>query len=114
VKQPLVLGRINKNINSIYFEIIKEELNIKNISINTNLGICELDFTLTPELIREGKQRELSREIKDKRKELGLVSPDFITLSIEGNRLELVDDEYKKEMKIREVKEAIILTIDKY
>ena len=104
VKQPLILAKINKNISGIYFEIIKEELNIKNISIDINLSICELDFNLTPELIREGKQRELSREIKDKRKELGLVSADFIILSIEESRLELVDEGYKKEMKIVEVK----------
>jgi isoleucyl-tRNA synthetase len=114
VKQPLSLAKINKNISSIYFEIIKEELNIKNISIDTNLSICELDFSLNPELIREGKQRELSREIKDKRKELGLVSADFIILSIEESRLELIDEAYKKEMKIKEVKAGSGLSIDKY
>jgi isoleucyl-tRNA synthetase len=104
VKQPLLSVKINKNIDSKYFEIIKEELNIKNISIDTNLTECEIEFALNEDLIREGKQRELSREIKDKRKELGLVSSDFISLNIEEGRLELVDEEYKKEMKIKSVK----------
>lgn len=103
VKQPLQLAKINKNIDSKYFEIIKEELNLKNISIDTELNISELDFVLNDELIREGRQRELSREIKDRRKELGLVASDSIVLFIESDRYELIDDTYKKEMKIVEV-----------
>ena len=106
VKQPLSSAKINKNISSVYFEIIKEELNIKNISIDTDLLTCEFDFNLTSELIREGKQRELSREIKDERKRLGLVSGDSIILFVKSDKFDLIDAEYKKEMKIIEIKEA--------
>ncbi len=104
VRQPLSSLTLNKSINIKVATIVMEEINIKNIKYDTSLENSILDFTLTPELIREGKQRELSREIKDKRKELGLVSADFIILSIEESRLELVDAAYKKEMKIVEVK----------
>jgi hypothetical protein len=90
-----------------------EELNIKDLKYDTSLENSILDFTLTPELIREGKQRELSREIKDMRKELGLVSADFISLSIEESRLELLDDEYRKEMKIRELKSSELFSVEK-
>jgi isoleucyl-tRNA synthetase len=114
VRQPLSSLTLNKSINIKVATIIMEELNIKDLKYDTSLENSILDFTLTPELIREGKQRELSREIKDMRKELGLVSLDSIILFIDGERFELLDEAYKKEMKIRKVKEAIILTIDKY
>lgn len=113
VRQPLSSLTLNKSINIKVATIVMEEINIKNIKYDTNLENSILDFTLTPELIREGKQRELSREIKDKRKEMGLVSADFIILSIEESRLELIDGEYKKEMKIKEVKESEVLKIEK-
>ncbi len=98
-----------------YVNIIKEETNIKNIIFKNGSSIfpCELDTVLTPELIREGKQRELSREIKDMRKELGLVSSDYISLTIEQERIDLVNDEYKKEMKIAEVKISDIFAVEK-
>lgn len=102
VRQPLSLATINKNIDNKYFEIIAEEVNVKEIKIDETKESCELDMNLNPELIREGKQRELSREIKDRRKELNLVASDYIILFIEADRYELVDEQYKTEMKIRE------------
>ena len=92
VRQPLSLATINKNIDIKYFEIISEEVNIKQIKINEQAERCELDMNLNPELIREGKQRELSREIKDHRKNLNLVAADEIILFVESDRYDLVDD----------------------
>jgi isoleucyl-tRNA synthetase len=102
VRQPLSLATINKNIDKKYFEIIAEEVNVKEIRVNEGSEACELDMNLNPELIREGKQRELAREIKDRRKELNLVASDYIILFIEADRYDLVDEQYKTEMKIRE------------
>ncbi len=106
VRQPLLRLTLNKNFSKNILEkyeaIIREELNVKEIIISEELEENILDFTLNDELIREGKQRELSREIKDRRKELGLVASDFIILFIESDRYELIDEVYKKEMKIKE------------
>lgn len=102
VRQPLSLATINKNIDKKYFEIIAEEVNVKEIKVNEGSEACELDMNLNPELIREGKQRELAREIKDRRKELNLVAADEILLFIDADRYDLVDEQYKTEMKIRE------------
>lgn len=112
VRQPLQSATINKNIEEKYFEIIKEELNVKNISTDLESD-NSLDFELTPELVREGKQRELSREIKDKRKELGLVATNSIILTIDQGRMELLDEDYKTAMNIKQVHIGNGLYVDK-
>jgi isoleucyl-tRNA synthetase len=104
VRQPLAKLIINKNIDEKYFEIIMDELNVKEIIIDESSVSCELDFNLTPLLISEGKLRELSRIIKDKRKEMGLVASDNISLVLTGECIGLVTEDYKKEMKIVEIR----------
>ena len=114
VRQPLLSVTINKNINlDIYSEILKEELNIKEIKIDISLESSILDINITPELKREGDQRELSRIIKDLRKELNLKASDYINLIITDEKLELVDENYKKEMKIVQVETGEIISIKK-
>ncbi len=117
VRQPLSRLTLNKNtpknILEKYEAIIREELNVKEVIISEEIEENILDFTLSPELIREGKQRELSREVKDRRKELGLVSSDNIFLVIESSRVELIDDVYKKEMKILEVTIGDVFAVKK-
>ena len=103
VRQPLSMATINKNINEKYFEVIMDEVNVKSVQVDQDCDGPELDLSLDEHLIREGRQRELSREIKDRRKELGLVATDEIVLFIDIDRHDLLDDEYKREMKIREV-----------
>jgi aminopeptidase-like protein len=129
VKQPLKSLHINTiNLSEEYSKIIKEEINVKELLEDNyeilknkighdnnyvNGGDVSFYISLNPELIREGKQRELSREIKDKRKELGLISSDFVILNIQEGRLELIDEAYKKEMKIVEVKVSDLFSITK-
>jgi isoleucyl-tRNA synthetase len=113
VRQPLSMATINKNINEKYFEVIMEEVNVKAVQIDEDCDGPELDLSLDEHLIREGRQRELSREIKDRRKELGLVAGDEIVLFIDTDRHDLVDDEYKREMKIREVHVSEDLIVEK-
>lgn len=113
VRQPLSMATINKNINEKYFEVIMEEVNVKAVQIDEDCDGPELDLSLDENLIREGRQRELSREIKDRRKELGLVAGDDIVLFIDTDRHDLVDDEYKREMKIREVHVSEDLIVEK-
>ena len=113
VRQPLSMATINKNINEKYFEVIMEEVNVKAVQIDEDCDGPELDLSLDENLIREGRQRELSREIKDRRKELGLVAGDEIVLFIDTDRHDLVDDEYKREMKIREVHVSEDLIVEK-
>ncbi len=73
--------------NKEYADIVKDELNVKEIVINETLPAGEvlLDTTMTPELQREGYARELMRALQDMRKKAGLNPTDVITLAIETN-----------------------------
>jgi hypothetical protein len=55
----------------------------------------------------------LSRTIKDKRKELNLVSNDEIILTITEDKKDLLDEEYLKDMKVKEVRMGDTINIEK-
>ncbi len=113
VRQPLASASINKNLDKNLLEIIKEEVNVKEIKIDMTITESKLDTIITAELRREGDQRELSRAIKDMRRDLGLVSSDSISLTIDADRVGLVDGEYQRVMKIVKVVIGEKLSIDK-
>ena len=90
VRQPLqsitvsayMLGEKDIELGEEYFEIIKDELNIKEIIASHDTETVQLDTTITPELKREGQYRELVRAIQDLRKTTGLMPEDRIVLTI--------------------------------
>jgi isoleucyl-tRNA synthetase len=74
-----------------YDEIIKEQLNVKEIEWKSAKVLeVEIDFNLTSELEAEGYARELSRNVQAFRKELGLQKKDKIELYV------FVDEEFRK------------------
>lgn len=85
VRQPLnELSVREYGLQKEYTEIIKDELNVKNISVDESLDTpVILDTHITLELKEEGNYRELVRAIQDMRKEAGLSPSDVIELSIE-------------------------------
>jgi len=71
----------------LFEEIIKNQLNVKNVKWESpaSKGIeldIELEKEITPELEAEGYARELSRQIQDFRKRLGLQKKNRIELFI--------------------------------
>ncbi len=81
VRQPLQKLSIAKtNLSSEYFEIVKDEVNVKEVIIDENLekGTVVLDTAITPELKAEGAARELMRTIQEMRKVADLVPKDQI------------------------------------
>jgi isoleucyl-tRNA synthetase len=50
----------------------------------------KLDFTITPQLKREGLVRELMRAVQDARKEEGLNPQDRINLYVDGTTRDLI------------------------
>ena len=73
VRQPLARLKIKKAIHDELLELIKDEVNVKEIVTDGSLTEpVSLDTTLTPELREEGELRELIRTIQDLRKEKGL------------------------------------------
>ncbi|MFA4975472.1 MAG: class I tRNA ligase family protein [Candidatus Paceibacterota bacterium] len=90
VRQPLNrLEIVAGELTNEYLDIIKDELNIKNINyiLKTKMGIYKvtLDGKITSELKQEGDYREFVRGVQDMRKKMGLTPSDVISLIIETN-----------------------------
>ncbi len=64
-------------------ELIKEEVNVKNVTFG---GELELDTAITPELREEGFIRELIRNIQEMRKDAGLKPRDRVALRFSGEK----------------------------
>lgn len=83
VRQPIQTLETKIKINSVYAEIIKDEVNVKDIETNLQLETdVWLDTTLTPELRREGDAREFIRVLQDLRKSSGLSQEDTVVVHV--------------------------------
>jgi len=112
VRQPLSELKIkNKKLEGKeeYLKLIKDEINIKNITFDNKLEEeVELDTKITLELKKEGNTRDLIRAIQILRKEKILAPSDKIKLLIETNEagkefFSSVLKEIKKPTNIEEV-----------
>ncbi len=77
VRQPLATLTISCTITDEYLDIIKDEVNVKNIIRGDTML---LDTVITPELQTEGDIRNLMRAIQDARKQMGLSPRDEVKL----------------------------------
>jgi isoleucyl-tRNA synthetase len=101
VRQPLAKLELNSKKLTIkdseFLDLIKDEVNVKAVSINLQLsGELELDTEITAALREEGLVRDLVRMVQDLRQEGGLVPKDRIFLMIEADKdLEAILDRNK-------------------
>ena len=80
VRQPLAkLIYVGEKLDDFYEQIIMEEVNVKSVEHGEALA---LDKNLTPELMEEGKIRELIRFVQAARKKAGLNVDDRIRLMV--------------------------------
>ena len=89
VRQPLSKLEV-KNFDLVkeYIELVKDEINVKELVHNENIETAVLlDTILTPELKQEGGYRELVRALQDMRKKMGLTPSDVVSLSFETNNV---------------------------
>src|SRR5258708_4551572 len=68
LRQPLAKLSLQEKEMEMYFDLIKDELNIKKIVGGSSKSV--LDTELTPDLKAEGEAREIMRRIQDERKNL--------------------------------------------
>lgn len=101
VRQPLARLEIKTSkLSPEYLEIIKHELNVKEVVANPELNEeVILDTTLTPDLIEEGKMRDAIRAIQEWRKEKNLKPGEKAVYSVPEDQKDLFQkfsDEIKR------------------
>jgi isoleucyl-tRNA synthetase len=89
VRQPLNKLQIkNYELGIEYTELIKEELNVKEIKEDKNIeGEVSLDVVITEDLKQEGNYRELVRALQDMRKKMGLTPSDVVSVVFETDEM---------------------------
>ncbi len=84
IRQPLRILFSKVNVGEEYQKIIKDELNVKEVEIDTDLeNAVEFDRDITPELKQEGNHRELVRALQDLRKKMSLTPSDVVNIIFE-------------------------------
>jgi isoleucyl-tRNA synthetase len=116
IRQPLsrfTIGKKYQNLDSQFIDLVKEELNIKNIDYQIELGEeIKLDTTITAELKEEGMVRDFVRNIQAKRKEMGLTPKDKIKVIFGDERLKEIVEKNKEQIKKSVVANDIAFEID--
>ena len=99
VRQPLSKLTIkNQELEKDFLEVIKEELNVKEILVDKNIEAeVLLDTLLTPELLEEGKMRDAIRVIQDMRKEKNLKPSDVMSYAVNIEDKDLFE-KFRKEI----------------
>jgi len=104
VRQPLATFFVPNDLSTEHKQILKEELNVKEITKQDDEA--HFDQNITPELKREGDYRELVRAIQDMRKEQGLTPSEMIKLTVSNNlesSIEGFQDDLKKTVSAKEI-----------
>ena len=93
VRQPLQkLQATSYKLPADYVELIKDELNIKEVEFEKGAELkVELDTKMTPELELEGEAREFIRQVNTVRKENKLTVQDRVNIFYSGDIDDLVE-----------------------
>ncbi len=104
IRQPLSkLTYDGDKLDDFYEQIIAEEVNVKEVENSDNFT---LDKTLTPELLEEGRARELIRAIQAARKHAGLQVDDEIRLSLSCDLPNSFENLIKSEVNATEINQT--------
>ena len=97
VRQPLGLLRIKTKLGPEFLDVIKDEVNVKEVKVDQKLeGDIVLDTELTADLREEGFIRELVRLVQDTRKALGFDIADRPSLVLStDNSMQAVIEKYR-------------------
>ena len=79
IRQPLASFTVNVELPNDLIEILRDELNVKEIKKGREIA---LDTRITPELKEEGLLREVIRKVQEQRKERGLNVSERVKLAL--------------------------------
>lgn len=110
VRQPLKSATVPELPDS-YSEVIKEELNLKEVNMDKKAKTVALDTKIDSKLKAEGQAREVIRYIQNARKKAGLNVDDRIVLNLsaESERLQKAIDSYAEQI----MKETLSVKLSK-
>ena len=110
VRQPLQSLKLKtQNLKLEYVELIKDEVNVKEVIFDDKLeNEVLLDTNITPELKEEGDLRDLIRAVQDFRKKEGLTPSDCVKIQVNANKnttllIEKNSDQIKKSTLLSEI-----------
>lgn len=112
VRQPLNSLKVKSEklkANAGYFQLILEEVNVKEIIFDeSNVNEVELDINITEDLRQEGIMRDIVRAIQEMRKNKNLKPNDVVSLVVdtdaEGKKIfEKFNDEISKPTGLKEI-----------
>ncbi len=108
LRQPLAVLFTPTIISDEDKQLIKDELNVKDIQKGNTDQIYFDSYEPTPELKQEGNYREFVRAVQELRKEMGLVPSELVDLSVETDSAgeELVNkfkDEFLKTVGVKKL-----------
>lgn len=86
-------------------ELIKDEVNVKNIQVGKGAFDVKLDIEITDELRAEGEARDIVRKIQEERKNLGTKLDEQVSVVLPQWPKEF-EDEIKRKAMIRELKKG--------
>ncbi len=109
VRQPLAKFEIRNSkleINEQLLELIREELNVKEVVFKKGKGGLSVDFDtkITDELLNEGQARDIVRAIQEERKRLGTSITDKVIVTL---------NTYPKDFENYIMKQALVSKIKK-
>lgn len=96
----------DKTLPAEFYQIIQDEVNVKEVVLGSEMA---LDLVLTDELKLEGHFRDLTRQINNLRKEMGLTPADLVELYLAtddedlNKMIDVFGDELKKAVKAKEI-----------
>ena len=102
LRQPLAELEIASVGLEKFFDLIKDELNVKSVKIGKEIN---LDLRLTPELVDEGKMRLLVRSIQEERKSLGTALDEMVNVTLPSWPKEF-ESEIKKKALVSSISEG--------
>lgn len=116
VRQPLQLIKVKTEVKKLpeeLVQLIKDELNIKEVKFisNKNLKI-ELDTKITPPLKKEGKARDLIRQIQEARKKANCQLNELVTVYLPSWPVEF-EEEIKRKTLAKDLRKGKTVRIEK-